>query len=168
MANSDRPRGFVPVAHMSGGQIKPRAYSMDDAASIYKGDLVITSIMGRVKLGAAAAANTAIGIAAETITGGDDDKILVWDDPNIIYEVQGYTGVTFTEGMVLENADHVANSPDTTYNISRQELDTGGSGTKGQFLILGKAEKPGNEWGEHVKLLVVFNTHFTKAAHITS
>jgi hypothetical protein len=167
MANADRPRGFVPVAHLSGGEIRPRAYSMDDAASIYKGDLVVTSFQGRVKLGAAAAANTAIGIAAETILGGDDDKILVWDDPNIIYEVQGYTGVAFAEGMVFEAADHVANSPDTTYMVSRQELNTG-AGAKDQFLILGKAEKPGNDWGEHVKLLVVFNTHFTKAAHITS
>lgn len=168
MANLDRPRGFVPVGHMTGGEIRPRAYPMDDAASIYKGDLVVTSFMGRVKLGAADAQNTAIGIAAETIVGGDDDKILVWDDPNIIFEVQGYTGVTFTEGMIFEAANHVANSADTTYGVSRQELDTGGAGTKSNFLILGKADKPGNDWGEHVKLLVTWNTHFTKAAHVTS
>lgn len=168
MANLDRPMGFVPVGHMTGGEIRPRAYPMDDAQTIYKGDVVITSFQGRVKIGAAGAANTAVGIAAETIAGGDADKILVWDDPNIIYEVQGYTGVTFTEGMIFEAADHVATTGDTTYLVSRQELDTGGSGTKSNFLILGKAEKPGNEWGEHVKLLVTWNTHFTKAAHVTS
>jgi hypothetical protein len=168
MANTDRPMGFVPVGHLTGGEIRPRAYTMDDAQTIYKGDLVITDFTGRIKIGSAGAANTAVGIAAEYVSGGDDDKILVWDDPNIVYEVQGYTGVSFTEGMVFENAEHVATTGDTTYKVSRQELNTGGAGTKGQFLILGKADKPGNEWGEHVKLLVVFNTHFTKAAHITS
>ena len=58
MANSDRPMGFVPVGHMSGGEIRARAYTMDDAQTIYKGDLVITDFTGRIKIGAAAAANT--------------------------------------------------------------------------------------------------------------
>jgi hypothetical protein len=115
----------------------------------------------QVTLGAAADGYNAIGIAAETKNAtevADDDYILVWDDPRIIYEVQGYTSVTFDEGMVGETANNVATAYDSSYRVSRQELNGNGGGNE-QFYILGKADKPGNEWGEHVKLLVTWNLH---------
>lgn len=169
MANSDTAFGFKPTAHFSGGEIRPRAYTMDDASTIYKGDVVKFGANGRVIIAAAGDANKVIGVAAETIATGDDDKILVWDDPNIIFEVQGYTGVTFAEGMVGEPADHVANSADTTYNVSRQELQTPDADeASAQFLILGKVERPGNEWGEHVKLLVKFIEHAAYVGYAAS
>lgn len=163
MANLDRPRGFVPVGHLTGGEIRPRRYLLDNESSaIGTGDMLkFATNKGQVALGAAGDMGSAIGIAAETKNStdvADDDYILVWDDPRIIFEVQGYTGVTFDEGMVGETANHVATTYDTSYKISRQELNGNGGGNE-QFYILGKVDKPGNEWGEHVKLLVTWNNH---------
>ena len=164
MANLDQPRGFIPVGHLTGGEIRPRAYLLDNESSaIGQGDMLKINPVGRgqVTLGAAGDMYNAIGIAAETKNStevADDDYILVWDDPRIIYEVQGYTGVTFDAGMVGETANHVATSYDSTYRVSRQELNGNGGGNE-QFYILGKVDRPGNEWGEHVKLLVTWNNH---------
>jgi hypothetical protein len=165
MANEDRPRGFVPVGHMTGGEIRPRMYKCDDTTSIYKGDVVSVSERGSAMIATAGDGHLALGVAAETVLSPVSENILVWDDPNIVYEVQGYTGVTFTEGDGIGCVgDHVANSADTTYNISRQELNTIAPYEKGapaQFVCIGKVDRPGNAWGEHVKLLVKFYEHFT-------
>ncbi len=173
MANTDAARGFVPVGHFTGGEIRTRSYPLDNESSaIYKGDLLKMAYRGQVALGAAGDAEFAIGIAAESKNStdvADDDSILVWDDPQIIYEVQGYTGVTFAAGDVGQMADHVANSGSATYMISRQELnDPGAAGPTNQFLILGLSPKVGNEWGEHAKLLVKFYEHMALTARATS
>jgi hypothetical protein len=137
-----------------------------DGTSIYKGDVVCLGDAGEVTI-AAAGGHQMVGVAAETVLTPTSEDILVWDDPNIVYEVQGYTSVTFTEGESLGLfADHVANSADTTYNVSRQELNTPtvqepGVTAAATFKILGKVNRPGNAWGEHVKLLVKFYEHFT-------
>lgn len=166
MANVDSPRGFVPVGHFSGGEIRPRSYRCADGTSIYKGDVVSLSDLSEATI-AAAGSHEMLGVAAETVLLPTSEDILVWDDPNIIYEVQGYTGVTFTAGESTGLfADHVANSADTTYNVSRQELNTPtvqepGVTAAATFKIIGKVDRPGNDWGEHVKLLVKFYEHFT-------
>lgn len=166
MANDDRPRGFVPVGHMSGGEIRCRSYKVADGTSIYKGDVLCFGDAGEVTI-AAAGGHQMVGVAAETVLTPTSEDILVWDDPNIIYEVQGYSSVTFTEGEGIGLfADHVANAGDTTYNISRQELNSPtvqepGVTAAATFKIIGKVDRPGNAWGEHVKLLVKFYEHFT-------
>jgi hypothetical protein len=152
MANVDSPRGFVPIAHISGGQIFTRAYDADeDSDAIYKGDVVTLGLNGKATL--AAAGDVVLGVAAESKSTLEGKQILVYDDPNILYEVQGYTGVTFALGMVGEKADIVATAGSSTTNLSLQELNDPEAPTA-QFLILGKVDKPDNAWGEHVKLIV--------------
>lgn len=167
MANTDSARGFVPVGHLMGGEIRPRNFRVADGQTIYKGDVVSINGEGEAIIASAGDGKKALGVAAETVSNAVSDDLLVWDDPNIIYEVQGYSGVAFTAGAIGGVSDHVANTASSTYKISRQELNDTTAGTaapyedKGsaQFIILGKAEKPGNEWGEHVKLLVKFYEH---------
>lgn len=168
MANTDNARGFVPVGHLTGGEIRARSYKCGESASIYKGDVVSLGEAGQVEIATAGDAHLVVGVAAETVLTPTSEDILVWDDPNIIYEVQGYTGVTFAEGDNFGIGDHVANTADTTYNISRQELNTVTPyepGASAQFRLLGLVQRPGNAWGEHAKLLVKFFEHFTIQQH---
>lgn len=152
MANVDSPRGFVPIGHLTGGQIHTRSYDADeDSDSIFKGDVVTLGVNGKATL--AAAGDVVLGVAAESKSTLEGQQILVYDDPNILYEVQGYTGVTFALGMVGEKADIVATAGSSTTNLSLQELNDPEAPTA-QFLILGKVDKPDNAWGEHVKLIV--------------
>jgi hypothetical protein len=152
MANVDSPRGFVPIGHLSGGEIRPRSYEADeDSDAIYKGDVVTLGTNGKATL--AAAGDVVLGIAAETKTTLEGQQISVFDDPNIIYEVQGYTGVTFALGMVGEKADCVATAGTAATGMSLMELNDPEAPTA-QFIILGKVDRPNNDWGEHVKLLV--------------
>lgn len=152
MANVDSPRGFVPIGHISGGQIFTRAYDADeDSDSIFKGDVVTLGLNGKATL--AAAGDVVLGVAAESKSTLLNQQILVYDDPNILYEVQGYTGVTFALGMVGEKSDIVATAGSSTTKMSLQELNEPEAPTA-QFLILGKVDKPDNAWGEHVKLIV--------------
>jgi len=159
MANTDAPRGFVPVGHLTGGQILARAYDVDeDSDAIYRGDALSMGLNGKVTL---AAADTLLaGVAAESKSTLEGTTIMVYDDPNIIYEVQGYTGVTFALNSVGEQGDIVATAGSSTTNLSLQELNDTGTGVPGQFLVLGKVDRSDNAWGEHVKLLVKPHRHF--------
>jgi hypothetical protein len=159
MANTDAPRGFVPVGHLTGGQILARAYDVDeDSDAIYRGDALSMGLNGKVTL---AAADTLLaGVAAESKSTLEGTTIMVYDDPNIIYEVQGYTGVTFALNSVGEQGDIVATAGSSTTNLSLQELNETGLIFPAQFLVLGKVDRSDNAWGEHVKLLVKPNRHF--------
>lgn len=164
MANVDAPRGFVPVGHLTGGEIRTRSYVADeDSDAIYKGDALTISLSGKV--GLAGAGDLLIGVAAESKSTLEGANILVYDDPNIVYEVQGYTGVTFAQGHVGERADIVATAGSSTTSMSLQELADPEAPTA-QFVILGKVDRVGNAWGEHVKLLVKIYEHAT--AYVTT
>lgn len=158
MSNRDAPMGFRAVGHVGGGEIRARQYTIDETApQIYQGDVVELNIQsGCVDLAAASVTARVLGVAAETHTSGSD-TIMVYDDINIIYEVQGYTGVTFAAGHVGETADIVATAGDSTLKQSRMELNEPELDINGAFLILGKTNSPDNAWGEHVKLLAIVN-----------
>ena len=101
MANTDAAMGFVPVGHLTGGEIRPRSYPVADAQTIYKGDVVSLGGEGELEIAVAGDASKVIGVAAETVTSASSEDLLVWDDPMIVYKVQGYTGVTFTASRLV-------------------------------------------------------------------
>ena len=158
MANIDSPMGFKPVGHYAGGTIRARRYTIDETApTIYQGDAVILNhLSGAVDL--AAAGDTLLGVAAETHVSGSAN-ILVYDDPNILYEIQGYTGVTFSASHCGETADLVATAGNSTLKQSRMEVNEPELDPNSQLLILEKADRPDNAWGEHVKLIVKIAQH---------
>lgn len=162
MANTDAPFGFKPVAHLTGGEIRARSYLADeDGDTIFRGDAVTMSDNGKITL--AAADDILVGIAAEYKATLEGANIMVYDDPNIIFEVQGYTGVTTAQGMVGETANLVATAGSSTTYVSLQELNAPSTTYEAadQFVILGKVDRPDNAWGEHCKLLVKIYKHFS-------
>lgn len=165
MPNKDTPYGFIPVGHLLGCEIRPREYTVTTGQTIYRGDPVIIAATGTVTIAAANAGVNMLGIAAEYVGAAPaGTKIKVWDDPFILFKVQATTGQTPAAADVFGTADMIAYAAGNTHtHQSIMELDAIGQAT-GDFFVMGKIEEPGNDWGEHVKLLVRFNLHSARGA----
>ncbi len=167
MANTDDPRGGYPIRHLCGGEIRSNPYTLTTGARVYQGDQVELADDGTVAVSEAGDATAAIGFAAEhkndsASAGGL--KILIYDDPNIVFGIQQQTGGTIAAADVGLCADHVAGSGNTTTLQSGHELSLTVATTAAQFLIIGKVSEPNNDWGEHCDLEVIFNEHRYKGA----
>lgn len=160
MANIDNPRGFWPLRHLSGGEIRTNRYTA--AGTIYRGDLVTAGAGGTITASAADAGVLVIGVAAHY--GLTTETIEVYDDPNIVFGVQADTGTAPAATDIFATANHVAGSGNTTTKISGHELDSSDIGTGLQMRIIGKVEAPDNDWGEHVDVAVVLVEHALRNA----
>lgn len=167
MANVDRPRGFWPIRHLTGGDIRMSEYTLTTGATVYKGQLLKIVAGGTVELGAADIGTAAIGVAAEYVndSGSAGSKtVKVYDDPNIVFGVQSDTGTATTAADIGATANHVAGAGSATTLQSTNELDSSDIGTGAQLKIIGLVDRIDNAWGEHSDLEVIFNEHHYKAA----
>lgn len=161
MANVNFPHGAIPIRHLNGGEIQANEYVMTDGQTIYRGDFVILTSSGTVSVATAGATNL-IGVAAEYKTG-NGQTILVYDDPNIVFNVQASGDAQLTN--IGNNADIVATTGNTLTRISKHVLDSTNYGTStAQLRVIGKVNEPNNEWGNYCDLEVVINEHLLKSA----
>lgn len=164
MANVDNPRGFWPIRHLSGGEIRPREYVVTTGATIYRGEVLKVVAAGTVEQATADDGIIVIGIAAEYVSdsaSAGGKKILVYDDPKIVFGVQVTTAITPTAADIFAGGDHVAGSGDSATLMSTDEFNlTSGE----QFKCLGLINSPKNSWAQHAKVEVVFNEHLNNAA----
>lgn len=180
MANTDRPRGFWPIRHAHGGEIRTRTLDVDAAngSAMYRGDVAESESDGNLAVAAADKGIAVIGIFAGFIytdAGGDvhysdsmpatktsftSIKAFVWDDPYIVFGVQ--SDGTLAETDIYACRDHVAGTGNAKTNISGHELDATAGGE--QCEIIGIVTRPDNAWGEFVDVEVMFNEHKRKAA----
>lgn len=167
MANVDQPRGFWPVAHLLGGQIQMREYTVTTGQTIYQGDPVMLVAAGTAQVIAATDDVKCTGIAAEYVSdsaSAGGKKIKVYDDPFIVFGVQSTTGQTPALTEVGASADMITYAAgSSTTKLSIMELAAASAQTA-MFLVIGKVEEPNNAWGEHVDLLVIFNEHRYKGS----
>lgn len=177
MPSTANPRGFTPVRHMTGGEIRENLYKVDssNATAIFPGDLVKLESDGRIAPAAADTGLTVIGVAVAVY---DSNKrpiaagylaaltagfIGVVDDPYIIYEVEADGSVAETD--VGATANHVATAGDTTTGRSKHSLDASDIGTGAQLKILGLYDVSGNAFDDSfVRLEVLINEQHYKAA----
>lgn len=165
MANQDFPRGLWPVGHMTGGAIRTHPYILTTGQIIRRGEVLKVVADGTVEDSASNDGEIVLGVSADFVddSGSAGSKIVnVYDDPNIIFGVQGETGKTpaATDVFVVSNlttcgktgVTDASQTSDTELN-----LDAGA-----QVKIIGKVEEPGNAWGVNVNLLVIFNEHIYK------
>lgn len=166
MANVDNPRGFWPVRHLCGGEIRTNNYPMTASTTIYKGDLLKAVNGGTVEPSAADDGVIVVGVAAEykvsAATG--TTEVAVYDDPNIVFGVQADTGTAVASADRFETANHVAGSGSSTTKLSGHELDSSDIATGAQLKIIGIINEPLNSWAEHADLEVLINEHLYKAA----
>jgi enhancing lycopene biosynthesis protein 2 len=166
MANSDKPNGFIPVRHLTGGEIRTERRVLTASATVYPGDVLKVVAAGSVEAAATDAGIICGGVAAEykVAAASGTTWVDVYVDPEIVYQVQADSGTALTVAAVNATANHVATTGSTTTKRSLQELDSSDVGTGANFKILGKVETPDNTWAEHVNLEVIFNEHLYKAA----
>jgi hypothetical protein len=168
MANLDNPRGFWPIRHLAGGEIRTNSHVLTTSTAVYCGDLVKVVAGGTVEPAAATVGVIVIGVSAEYVAAADaaaGRKIQVYDDPNIVFGVQADTGTAVAATDVFASADHVATAGSATTGQSAMELDSSDLATtaQAQLKVLGLVDSPDNAWGEHADLEVVLNEHYLKS-----
>jgi Flp pilus assembly secretin CpaC len=144
-----------------------REYIVTTGQVIYQGDPVQIMADGTVRVIAANDGVKCIGVAAEYVSDSASaagKKIMVYDDPNIIFGVQCTTGQTPAATEIGASADMIAYAAgNTTTKLSIMELAAISAQTA-MFLVIGKVGSPDNAWGEHVDVMVIFNKHRYKGA----
>lgn len=178
MSNTNAPFGLRPVRQLSGCadiSISPYTIASSEATAMALGSPVKLTGTG-TNIALAAAGDTAVGVfagveylntqgehvrsqywPAGTVTyDGTDAQALVWDDPNIIFEIQT---ATLAKADVGQLADWVAGTLDTLNKRSGAYLDSS-LATSGKGLrILRLADKVGNDYGAYAIAEVRFAEH---------
>jgi hypothetical protein len=179
MSTTDKKYGFVPVKHLTGGQIRSREYHVDSSngTAIFIGDLVDQEADGNIAPAAAAAGTSVVGvavgckdsnrnaIAAGYLAASTEGYIDVVDDPDVIFKVQedGAGGTPLAASDIGATRDHVQGTGDTATGRSAHTIDS--SGTEAQLKIIGLHEDPNNLWGDtYTEVLVIINEHQYRGA----
>ena len=180
MANVDAPNGAKPVRHLTGGVIRAREWKIigdgNASSNIFTGDFVKLQSSGYITV--AAAGNRLLGVfagckytasdgtpkfakywpASTTTLGSADVTAYVYDDPNIVFAIQGDGTDAFTQVGNLANI--VATAGSTTTGQSKMELDTDNIGTgTANLRILGITDDPKNSWGANTEQEVLIHEH---------
>ena len=163
MANEDKPRGFWPVRHLTGGEIRLSEQVVTTGQTVFEGDLIKVVAGGTVEEADADDGILVIGVAAAYVASASaGDTVLAWIDPDIVFGVQADSGTAPAATDVYASANHSAGSGNSTTGISGHELDSSDIGTGAQLKILGLLDVPGNTWGEHCELEVLISEHYMR------
>lgn len=188
MANTDAPRGAVPIKHLDGspynGATSPYKIANAYNTAIFTGDFVKMQATGYIAL----AAGGDLGLLgvfqgckytdangkpqfspywpASTSTFNSEGAVAaVVDAPDVIFEMQmDSDSATPSQADVGTNADFIATHTGlTTTGLSRIEVDTSTcTSATANLRILRFVEGAGNEVGNFAKVEVLINEHFYK------
>ena len=167
--------GLRPVRHLSGapynGQFKEYVHLAADSAAIFVGSPVLFAgsqaasgaesqykKLPVVQIGTAGAALCGVCVGVKPVTfdsvrhcaASTLRTIYVADDPKLIFEIQeDATGGAIADASVGLNANHTAESGNTSTGQSTVELDSSdvATDTTGQLKIMRLVEKPNNVAG---------------------
>lgn len=174
MANTNQPRGLVPVNSPYGG-IKWTSYRVDNScgSNLYIGDPVDRAAAGTVTIATAGAGNPVIGAITALfdstgkpksymVAGADNYTACVADDPNQEFVVQ-------EDGLVTDlaltdegyNVNLVAGSGSTVTGLSGWQLnsDSNGASATIQMRIIRKHAEANNAIGDYCRWVCKINYH---------
>lgn len=184
MANKDNPSGLKVAKHANGGTHRPNRYFIASglASNIFRGDGVIP-VNTNKRINVAAATNRLIGVfqgvsyvnaqgepkfdkfwpTGTTLQTGSLAEALVWDDPNLLFEVQGDEDIV--EADLGAFADLVVGAGSTTTGISAMELDSSTVGSGDTLRIEEFVDRPDNERDVNfARVLVRITKHYLAGA----
>ena len=164
MANKDAAFGFRPIRSLSAGQVRTSEHTIADTygTAIYTNQPVVGVTAGGIQHAIDTSTGT-IGLILGTFGGAQytdsdgkptfksywkastsatDRVVYVYDDPQIVFEVQ-HDG-TGTAAVNFAGFDYVGLSGNTDTGISKAELDTSSNATSGNFQQLGISKDPDN------------------------
>lgn len=178
MSDTSAPFGMNPIRHINGKFMPPPRAIPGGIASGYATDIFFGS---PVKLTTSGTINTATtnedfyGVfagcqyvpnatsmltptnqwVASTTYASGSMVAYVWDDPNIIYEIQADGAIDQTG--VGDQADFVNPGSGATTGGSTAMIDAtlAGSGSQGQLRIMGLSNRINNEWGDSYTVVEV-------------
>ncbi len=177
MANANSPFGLRAVRHMAGGCVRTNEYSIASAynTSIKSGDIVQMTGTGKnIAISAAGNAdNIGVFLGCRYVNGSGSQifsnqwpanqvatEIVanVYDDPNIIYEVQCDT---LAEGDIGALVDLNVGTGSLVTGVSGLYADVGaGTDTTNDLLRLIELKpSPDNAYGAYAKAFVCFAEH---------
>ena len=181
MTNVDSPFGLKPVRYLSGAPYNGavNVYGSQDATAIYIGDPVTLSGTSQTLNGSvypdvdqAATGDIVIGVCVGVIPETDNStiykegstsrRILVADDPNLVFEIQEVSGGTaLTAADLGLNANFVVGAGSTVTGLSGVELNNATEAATAtlDLLITGFVNREDNAVGEHAKWYVRINRH---------
>ena len=100
---------------------------------------------------------------ASTTASSGDIEVYVYDDPDMLFLIQGDSATNTAQANIGKNADTVGTSGSTTTGISSRELDVSTAATTEalQLKIVGVAQddKNGELGTTHTNLIVKINEH---------
>ncbi len=150
MANLDRPNGFQPY-----GDIKQIAV-MQAGSACYPGDMLTLAADGQVD--PASAGSKIIGCCLSYASAAGQN-VNVSVDPSQLYSVQADETHINAQSLVGNVADILATAGNSTYKLSRQELnsDVAADGGSQQLLIVSLDPSVNNAFGAQARVLVRVN-----------
>jgi hypothetical protein len=157
MANVDKPNGFRFAYTLHGGPPAIHTY-LCTAGIIYPGDHVAMNGSGRCATFADGEAG--FGVAATYVTAVADQTVYVYDDLiNTVFTVQ-MDGAGLSDTIIghANFYDITATTGSTVTFQSLHELDVSETTSK-TLEILGLVDKPGNAWGIHGDVYVMFHVN---------
>lgn len=180
MANKDFAFGLKPVRTLGGtSNFTANEYDIanNEASAIYQGSPVITTAAGGIDIAAASSTNI-VGVFAgcsytDPVSGdqifsnyypgsiaADDIKAQVYDDPNIVFEIQ--CAGTLPANGVNANADtSTPGNGSTTTGVSQAELSATVGTATAQLRIIGISKDPDNSdtASANTNAYVIINEH---------
>ena len=156
MANADRPNGFAP----RGKVLRTTEYTA--GSTISPGDAVKKSSDGKidpVDTAGASYTSAVLGVALSSATDGN--PVYVSDHPDQEYSCQADGADIDAQTDIGLNYAILATSRDSTYDVSRMELDSStGNTTNTLPLMLMRVEPTvGNALGAQVNCIVRINNN---------
>lgn len=185
-ANRDAPSGFKPAQHMSGGtpgRLNRYNIVAAYATGIFNGDVVVPVNTHKRIARPAAQTDRPIGVfnsvfytladgtpkherywpAAQAVLTGSVPEALVYDDPDIVFQVQADEDIVLAD--IGAFADYVIGTGNTQTGISADELDSSQIGSGATLKLLDYVRAPDNfldvNW---TKCLVSFAIHYLRGA----
>lgn len=184
MANKNAPFGFNPVGSLTGapwnGQARMYTVPASDGTAIYIGDPVVdvgtstTNADGTVTkdVGLAATTDVITGIVVGVMPDTHDSlpyraastlrRLLVIDDPNVLFEIQEVSGGTALTASALGlNVSFSAGTPSTTTGLSGAVIDNTTEATTNTLALklVGVSSRPDNAIGDSCVWIVRLNRH---------
>jgi hypothetical protein len=157
MANTDRANGFrVTQNYMGDNPAIAHSWPVAASQTIAKGDVVALDSAGRVII-ATASTTANLGASAQvSASAAVDSEILVYDNPNQVFEAQISTGALTDPYTTRSSAacfDLIATTGGMYVNSAASSVDV--------FKVVGVGTEPGtgnkSAYGAYQKVLVKFN-----------
>lgn len=169
MANKNNPHGLQPIETTHGGPMTTMPYPTVSgyATKLYAFDAVMQATDGNINRFGTPGTDRLSGVIAHTRPASVDLEVLVYDDPNIIFEIQDdgsagpVSGVGFQKTERGLNANIVKGAGDSIRDISTDQLDATSGAVSGalDLRMLGKVDDPSNAYGANCRIRVLINKH---------